>query len=144
MMAYLEKFERIITHALLVMMAGVVLLSTIELAWLLGKDVLSPPLFLLGLDEVLELFGQFLLVLIGIELLHTMKIFMEERLIHLEAMLTVALTAVARKIVVLDTKELPEGTLLGIAAMVLALTLGYYLVRRSRREKDDPDPESRR
>ncbi len=143
MIAYLEKFERIVTHALLVMMAGVVVLSTIELAWLLSKDVLSPPLFLLGHDELLELFGQFLLVLIGIELMHTMKIYIEHRLIYLEAMLTVALTAVTRKIVVLDTNELPEGTLLGIATMVFALTLGYYLVRRSRREKDDPDPESR-
>ena len=56
-------------------------------------------------------------------------------------MASVALIAVARKIVVLDTKELPEGTLLGIAAMVFALTLGYYLVQRSRREKGDPNPE---
>ena len=141
MIAYLEKFERITIRVLLVMMAFVVLLATVELAWLLGRDVLSPPLFLLGLDELLELFSQFLLVLIGIELLHTMKIFMEGRLIHLEAMLIVALTAVTRKIVVLDTKESPEGTLLGIAAIVFALTLGYYLVRRSHRKKGDFDSE---
>jgi hypothetical protein len=51
------------------MMAGVVLLATVELALLIGKDVLTPPLFLLELDELLELFGQFLLVLIGIELM---------------------------------------------------------------------------
>lgn len=125
------------------MMASVVLLSTVELAWYLGKDVLSPPLFLLGLDELLELLGQFLLVLIGIELLHMMKIYVEQRVIHLEAMLIVALIAVTRKIVVLDTKESPEGTLLGIAALVFALSLGYYLVRRSHREKGDIDPESK-
>ena len=51
--------------------------------------------------------------------------------------------AVARKIVVLDTKELPEGILLGIAAMVFALTLGDYLVRRSRRENGNFNPESK-
>ena len=143
MLPYLDTFERIITRTLLVMMAAVVLLATVELAWLLGKDVLSPPLFLLGLDELLELFGQFLLVLIGIELLHTTKIYIEQRVIHLEAMLSVALIAVTRKIVVLDTKEPPEGTLLGIAALAFALSLGYYLVRRSRWEKGDPDPESK-
>jgi uncharacterized membrane protein (DUF373 family) len=141
LLPYLDTFERIITRTLLVMMAGVVLLATVELAWLLGKDMLSPPLFLLGLDELLELFGQFLLVLIGIELLHSMKIYIEHRMIHLEAVLSVALIAVARKIIVLDTKELPEGTLLGIATMVFALTLGYYLVRRSSREKGNPDSE---
>jgi len=141
LLPYLDTFERIITRALLVMMAGVVLLATVELAWLLGKDVLTSPLFLPGLDELMELFGQFLLVLIGIELMHTMKIYIEHRVIHLEAVLSVALIAVARKIVILDTKELPEGALLGIAAIVFALTLGYYLVRRSRREKSDPNPE---
>ncbi len=144
MLPYLEKFERIITRVLLIMMAGVVLLSTIELAWLIGKDILSPPLFLLDLDELLELFGQFLLVLIGIELLHTMKIYIVEQAIHLEAMLVVALIAIARKIILLEPKELPEGSLLGIGVMVLALTLGYYLVRRSRWEKLDPDSERKK
>jgi uncharacterized membrane protein (DUF373 family) len=125
------------------MMAGVVLLATVELGWILGKDVLTPPLFLLEIEELLELFGQFLLVLIGIELLHTVKVYIESREIHLEAMLAVALIAVARKIIVLEPKELPEGTLLGVAAMVLALTSGYYLVRRDRREKRDSDAEKK-
>jgi uncharacterized membrane protein (DUF373 family) len=89
----------------------------------------------------MELFGQFLLVLIGIELLHSMKIYALRRVIHLEAVLIVALIAVARKIVVLDPKDVPEGTLLGIAAIAAALTLAYYLVRRSRCEKGDPNPE---
>jgi len=139
---YLDIFERIITRVLLVLMAGVVLLATVELAWIIGKDVLTPPLFLLEIDELLELFGQFLLVLIGIELLHSMKVYSTRREIHVEAVLVVALTAVARKIVVMDPKELPEGTLLGIAAITLGLTLGYYLVRRSRFEKGGPDPET--
>jgi len=125
------------------MMAGVVLLATVELAWILGKDVLTPPYILLDTYELMELFGQFLLVLIGIELLYTMKIYIVQRMIHVEAVLIVALIAIARKIVVLEPKELPEGILLGIAALVLALTLGYYLVRRSRWEKGDPDSESK-
>jgi uncharacterized membrane protein (DUF373 family) len=143
MLSYLEKFETVITRVLLGMMAGVVLLATVELGWILGKDVLTPPLFLLEIEELLELFGQFLLVLIGIELLHTVKVYIESREIHLEAMLAVALIAVARKIIVLEPKELPEGTLLGVAAMVLALTFGYYLVRRDRREKRDSDAEKK-
>ncbi|CAK0763421.1 membrane hypothetical protein [Gammaproteobacteria bacterium] len=135
MLRYINTFERIITRTLLIMMAGVVLLATIELAWLLGKDLLSPPIFLLGIDKLLDVFAQFLLILIGIELLHTMKIYIEEHALHHEAMLIVALTAVTRKIVVLNTKESSEGTLLGIAAIVFALTLGYYLMQRSIRQE---------
>lgn len=143
MLPYLDKFERAITHTLLVLMAGVVLLATIELAWILVKDVLTPPYFLLEVHELLELFGLFLLVLIGIELLHSVKTYIVRREFHLETVLTVAMIAVARKIIVLEPKELPEGTLLGMAALVIALALGYYVMRRSRRESGDSDLESK-
>jgi uncharacterized membrane protein (DUF373 family) len=133
-MPWLDRFERFITSALLALIALVVLLATIELAWLLGKDVLTPPLFLLGIEELQELFGQFLLVLIGIELMYTMKLYIEDRAIHLEAVLAVALIAVARKIIVLEPKELSAGALLAVAAMVVGLAAGHYLVQRGRRQ----------
>ncbi len=135
MIQQLEKFERIVTYTLIIMMSIVVLLSTIELVLLIVKDIMNEPLFILELGELLELFGQFLLVLIGIELVHTMKIYLVEKTIHLEAMLVVALIAIARKIITLEPQDLPDGTLLGIGALVFSLTLGYYLVRRSRWEK---------
>ena len=122
-------------------MACVVLLATVELAWILVKDVLTPPVFLLEIHELLELFSLFLLVLIGIELLHSVKTFILRREIHLESVLTVAMIAVARKIIVLEPKEWPEGTLLGLAALVLALSISYYVMHRSRRERGNSDLE---
>lgn len=139
MFNYLGRFEEIISRALLVMMAAVVLLTTIELGWILVKDVLTPPVFLLEIDEILELFGMFLLVLIGIELMHSVKIFIKRREIHLEAMLIVALVAVARKVIVLEPKELAPEAVLGLAALALALTIGYYLVKRAGREGGGQD-----
>jgi uncharacterized membrane protein (DUF373 family) len=49
--------------------------------------------------------------------------------------------AVARKIIVLEPKEWPEGTLLGLAALVLALSISYYVIQRSRRERGSSDLE---
>ena len=141
LLRYLEKFEGIVNWSLLVLMAGVVLLATVELAWILVKDVLTPPVFLLEIHELLELFSLFLLVLIGIELLHSVKTFILRREIHLESVLTVAMIAVARKIIVLEPKEWPEGTLLGLAALVLALSISYYVMQRSRRERGNSDLE---
>ena len=134
MLRALEKFEDYVTYSLLVMLACVVLLATYELGWLIVKDALTPPVFLLEIDEILELFGQFLLVLIGLELMHSVKIYIEDREFHLDAVVAVALIAVARKVITLDAKALPEGTLIGIAATVLALVIGYYMLQRSRRE----------
>lgn len=123
------------------MMAGVVLLATLQLAWILGKDVMLPPHIFLETDELLELFGHFLLVLIGIELLHSMKVFAERRVVHLEAVFIVAMIAVARKVIVLEPKTLPDGALLGIAAIALALALGYYVVRRSHQDEGNHKQE---
>ena len=71
-----------------------------------------------------------------------MKIYIEHREIHVESVLAVALIAVARKVIILDPKDQSEGTLLGIAAMVLALVLGYYAIRRSHREDRGSDSKS--
>ncbi len=66
MFDYLKKFEKTIVASLMVMMALVLLLSTIELGWIILNDIISPPVFLLNINELLELFGLFMLVLIGI------------------------------------------------------------------------------
>ncbi len=129
---FLDRFERFITYALLVLMGTVVLLATVELAWLLANDLLTPPLFLLGIEELHELFGQFLLVLIGIELMYTLRLYIDDRSIHLEAVLAVALIAVARKIIVVEPKDLPPGALFAVAGLVVGLAIGHYLVQRRR------------
>jgi uncharacterized membrane protein (DUF373 family) len=130
----LDKFEDFVHRTLLIMLACVVLLATFELGWFIIRDVLTPPMFLLEIAEMLELFGQFMLVLIGLELMHSVKIYIEDREFHLESVLAVALIAIARKIITLEPKELPEGSMLGIAAIVIALIAGYYLLQRTRRE----------
>ena len=47
------------------------------------------------------------------------------------------------RIITPDPKVLPEEALMGFAAMVFPLVIGYYTVQRSRREAGDPDQESK-
>jgi uncharacterized membrane protein (DUF373 family) len=129
----LKYFERIIVHFLILMMAVVILLATGQLGWLIVQDVVTPPLLVLEIDELLDIFGFFLLILIGIELLETIKAYLTEHILHIEIVLEVALIAVARKVIVLDTKELPSVTLLGIAALIAALAIAFYLEKHARR-----------
>ena len=98
MLEYLKKFEKIIVMLLAVMMSLVVLLSVIELGWILLNDIITPPVFLLNINELLDIFGLFLLVLIGIELLYTIKAYAMESVIHAEVVLTVAMIAIGRKV----------------------------------------------
>ena len=46
-MDVLKKFERIVVLALIGMMMLVVLLATVELGWIIVKDIITPPMFLL-------------------------------------------------------------------------------------------------
>lgn len=136
MIQYLKQFERFIVAALILMMAVVILLSVGELAWILVQDVMSPPVLILDIDELLELFGLFLLVLIGLELLETIKNYYTEGKIELTVIFTVALIALARKIIILEPDKYDPVTLVGLGIMILALVCGYWVtVTLKRREK---------
>ena len=128
---FLKKFERFIVISLLVMMALVVLLGTIELAAIILDQMLQPPrLILLGLNELLTIFNFFLLVLIGLELIEVIKVYLVDEQVHVEVIFLVAIIAVARKVIVLDVKDLHPLISLGIAAIILSLASGYYLLKR--------------
>jgi len=82
-MPVIKKFQKIIVLVLVVLMAVVLLLSTVELAWVIIKDIITPPILIVDIDELLEIFGLFMLVLIGIELLDTIaKTYMAESVDH--------------------------------------------------------------
>lgn len=135
-MKYLEKVERVIVLSLLVMMVSVVFLATIELGWIIITDIISPPILLLDIHELLEIFGMFLLVLIGIELLETVKMYLTHKTVHVEVVFTVAMIAIARKVIILDIEKVSSLTLIGIGIIVVALSIGYYLLTLKRKRQN--------
>lgn len=131
MIEIIKKFEKIIILALVAMMALVLFLSTLEVAWIIIKDIITPPVLILDIDELLEIFGLFMLVLIGIELLETMiKTHQSQSVDRVKIVMAVALIAIARKVIILDMKDLSGAVVLGIAAIILSLSIGYYLITR--------------
>jgi uncharacterized membrane protein (DUF373 family) len=110
------------------MLALVVVLALIDLGWLLVQDILKPPLFILEIGDLLEIFGVFLLVLIGLELLETVKCYYLKGKIELKVIFTVALIAIGRKIIILEPDKHSGLTLIGIGVIILALVAGYFVV----------------
>jgi uncharacterized membrane protein (DUF373 family) len=49
---------------------------------------------------------------------------------HAQIVMAVAIIAIARKVIILDVKELSGLALVGIAAIILALSIGYYLIKK--------------
>jgi uncharacterized membrane protein (DUF373 family) len=130
--ALFHNFERSLAFILLILVAGVSVIALIELCFILYRDLVSTDGFLLGLHELFEVFGMFLIVLIAVELMASIYMYMVDKSVHVEMMLLIAITALARKVVVLDLegKGDPAMYMLGMAALLGTLIGGYYLVKR--------------
>jgi uncharacterized membrane protein (DUF373 family) len=141
----IHKFEWFIVLALLLMMMLALLASTVELAIILVEQLLAPPWLLLNVKEMLTVFAFFLMVLIGLELVETIKMYLDENVFHVEVVILVAIIAVARKIIIIDYGAVSYEILLSIAALMIALSAGYFLLKRatmpSKSEKLGDDSE---
>jgi len=122
--------------ALAVMLMVVMLLSTAHLGVLIWQEILKPPRWLIAVQGLLEIFGYFLLVLIGVELLETLKAYVRKDVIHVRVVLEVALIAMARKVIIEEPNTVPGVTLFGIAALILALGIAFFFERQAKRETD--------
>ena len=129
----LDWFERIIVYILIVLMMVIILVALSGFIILIIRDITQQPTSILSIDELLGFFGYVLLVLIGLELLDTIRAYLMEHVVHVEVVLEVALIAVARKIIILELKDVPSSTLFGIAALVAALAVAFYLEKSGRK-----------
>jgi uncharacterized membrane protein (DUF373 family) len=123
--------EKGIVYALILMMAGILILATIELGYFLFRNIITSEYLLIDLDALMDLFGVFLLVLIGIELLDTIKVYLRRNVVHVEVVVLVAIIALARKVVVLKIEEMEGITILGIGVLIVALSVAYYLIKKA-------------
>lgn len=147
----IKGIERVIIYTLMVMMTLVLILATFELGHHLVRSIIEYQFTLLEFNVLMDLFGVFLLVLIGIELLDTIKVYLKDNVVHVEVVVLVAIIALARKVVVMDLEETSSGMLLGLAAIIIALSVSYYLIRQAglclfkfdTKNEDQPDPDTK-
>jgi uncharacterized membrane protein (DUF373 family) len=77
------------------------------------------------------LFSLFLVLLIGLELLETVKAYLKEDIVHVEFIILVAIIAIARKAIVWDFKKYTTEELVSLAIMIVALGVTYFLIKKA-------------
>ena len=130
-----NTYEKWIYAVLIGMLMVVLITSLIDLAFLLYQALLVETPYLLEQHELVGVLGAFLLVLIGVELLDTIKAYFTENAIHVEIVVLLAVIAIARKVIILD----PAGMngiefgveLAGIGVAVVCLGAGYYMIKKA-------------
>ncbi len=118
------------------MLVVVGLLFTVHLGFLIAEEACIPPRFPIQCRACSIFFGYFVLVLIGVELLETLKACLKMDVIHVRVVLEVALIAMARKVIIEEPNAVPALTLLGIAALILSLGTAYYFERMRNNESE--------
>jgi uncharacterized membrane protein (DUF373 family) len=112
-----------------------VIVATVALYGLFWKNIVREPIHVDTVEEMLPLmqraFAGILTVVIGLELLETLRAYFTEQHVRLEVILVVAIIAVGRHVIQVDFEHTSGPVLIGIAALLLALMAGYVALRRS-------------
>jgi len=131
MLDLINRFERIVYMLLIALLVIVLVFALGEMFWYLWISVSDAPMGLLTNHELTGVLGTFLLVLIAVELLDTMKAYIEENVIHVEIVVLLAIIAIARKVILLDPAETDGVELIGIGIIIIGLAGAYYLLRKA-------------
>lgn len=119
---------RLSVRVLAVLMTLVIIWGILDVIWVLYQRVTTEPYMLLNINDILATFGAFMAVLIAIEIFANIVIYLEYRMIHLKLVISTALMAAARKVIVLDFKVDDYEIGFALGAVIVALGICYWLV----------------
>ncbi len=135
MIEIVNKFEKLIYAVLMILLMVVLVITLVDLGLVLVDDLIMKTPMKLDTISFTSVMGVFLLVLIGVELLDTIKAYFIENTIHVEIVVLLAIIAVARKVILLEPSQLITFEygieLMGIGVIVLGLAASYYLIKKA-------------
>jgi len=130
-----EKFEQIVALVLGFFIAVIIILSLLSLLTTVLPLVVEGVLDPLSPQTFTKLFGMVMTVLIAMEFKHSIirVALRKDSIIQVKTVILIALLALGRKFIILDTSKTDAATIAALAAGLLALGIVYWLMR----ERDD-------
>ena len=124
-----KRFESVVSKLLSVTMLVVIIVIMVDLIGYLATMLLTPDPAGFFTDTLGKVFGVFLSVLIALEILENITAYLRKHAIQLELVIVTSLTAIARKIIILDLEKITGLSVIGLGVAVLALSISYWIVR---------------
>lgn len=125
----LHRTIRFAIRILALLMVLVIYWSIADVVYVLYMKLSTPPYFLLDVEDILQTFGAFMVVLIAVEIFINIRLYLGSNVIPVELVVATALMAVARKIIVLDLKIVSAEQVIGLALVTIALGVTYWLLK---------------
>ena len=125
----IDSIETIVSKLLSIAMLVVIFVIMVDLVRFLAVALLEPSPVGFFKATLSEIFGLFLSVLIALEILENITAYLKKHVVQVELVIVTSLTAVARKIIILDLEKVTGVSLIGLAVAILALSVSYWIVR---------------
>ena len=134
-MSVYERFEQIVTLVLGLVISAVIALALVQLVIRVVPLLLSGAIDPLEYDVFQAIFGMVMTLLIALEFKHSIVRVALRRssIIQVKTVVLIALIALSRKFVILDSRVTGASTIAALAAATLVLGVVYWLLR----ERDD-------
>lgn len=129
----LSNSIKVLVRLLAIMMTVVIVFCVADVFLVIYEKLSTSPQFLLDLNDIFAVFASFLAVLIAIEIFVNIALYLRDDVIHIRLVVATALMAIARKVIVLDFTTIEQEFLIGIALIILALAVAYFLVSKKAR-----------
>lgn len=126
----MDWVEGIVSRVLSLTMVCVILVATFDLVLVLAAELFATPagFFTKSLQDI---FGAMLSILIALEILENITAYLKKHVVQVELVVATSLTAVARKIIILDLNKVDGIELIGLSLAIAALAGSYWLIRHS-------------
>jgi len=122
-------FERVAVNALMLLLMLTILFGTALVAWSLVDELLHLKT-LVGEPKVLfDIFGLFVAVLVGIELLKILRHLAAAHEVDTNLVVQTALMALCNKVITLNLAEAPWTTLGAVAGLIVSLAAAKYALQ---------------
>lgn len=128
--AFLQRIIHFAVRVLAVLMTFVILWGIGDVVWMLYNQLIAPPFLLLNINDILAVFGAFMAVLIAIEIFINITLYLRDDVIHVKLVMATALMAIARKVIIFDFDKISAGYVYATGAVILALSVGYWLISK--------------
>lgn len=134
-MSVYERFEQVVAIVLSLVIAAVIALALLQLVVRFVLLLLSGAIDPLEHDVFQALFGMIMTLLIAMEFKHSIVLvaFRRSGIIQVKTVVLIALIALSRKFVILDSSATAASTIAALAGATLVLGVVYWLLR----ERDD-------
>jgi len=131
-LAGIKTVSKFIILSLILLLVTSMLLASIDLYILFGQAVISPSPYplLINIDDLYTFFNMILVIMVGYELLKSMKLILQHDIIPVKSVLKIAAIAMANKFITLNVKHVDMEMMIGLGVILLSIGVAFFFYSR--------------